>query len=297
MANTVKLTIKDELDAALAGVAVDCKNLADDVSVTGAGNTDASGQITFSDLVTGKEYYFTASKSGYDSIIKAGKYHQRKIIFKHMVADDDHEITTMMSTIRSRTQVQVYEGIGSASGSPQVPIVGATVLVKNLSGGTTIETLTTNADGVALMDDSKYTSVNKIYAVISKTGYNTVTTHVGSSNVGDVISARLQASVSFTTYTLTGRLINADGTPVVSRKIKMKAIGMFSVANATKEHYVNNSQDFYVYSDANGEFEFTLVEGLMVQPIGWAAYFGYPDNAKFTMSANIELGDGTAGKL
>lgn len=294
MANSITITILDQdTGAALQGAAYNVKKTSDDSSA-GSGTTDASGQGTVSSLATGTEYYLELSKTNYDSYTKSGQYQTRRYRFTHSAANEDHAVTLMLSPTRSRTQVQVFEGIGSASGSPQTAVSGATVVVKKTSDNSTVETLTTDNDGVAFLTDASYTGIGAIYAQISKTGYNTKTVYFGTSDLGDVISCQLTQSVSHTTYTLTGRLINADGTPVTGRLMTAKVIGPTSITTGGDVYYTNSSVNVTATTDANGEFEFTFIDGAIVQPVGWASYFGYPDNARFTMSANRELGDGSS---
>ena len=297
MANTIKVYIFDaDTSAALAGVTVDVKDVATDTSITGAGITDAAGLRTFSAATTAVEYYITASLAGYDSILKAGQYQTGYQGVTYTTAGADAEVKFFLKPTRSRTQVNVFIGTGAGAGTPQTPAIGATVVIKRTDTNATVETLTTDSKGAAFLTDASYTAIGAIYAVVSLAGYNTVARcDIAASGLGDTINVQLTAAVAFTTYTLTGRLIDASGAPIVGRTMQLDMRkGLQSATSGGKEFYVATSVRLSAVSDANGLFVFTIVDKSVVQPVGWYAYLGYPDTKIWVINgANIDVGDGT----
>jgi len=301
MARTITIQIIDaDSGNNLEDVAVAVKKNADDAELS-SGVTDVNGEYTSDAQTAATEYYLTASKTGYIPYVKhgsgAGENFEMKLHWDSPTADETQEIQILMMPERSRTQIVVTEGAGATSGAAQAPVSGATVLVKKTSDNTLLETLTTDSNGVAIMDESAYGAVAH-YAVVSKTGYNSHTVYGPSFVKGGTISVTLEQSVSFTTYEFAGRLIDAEGNPIVGKTLKLEVAGMHSITDSGVEYYVATGEVISLTSDENGKFSKDIVSGLRVRPkTGWTSYFGYPEKVEWTISADIDLGDGTAGSI
>jgi len=298
MARTIIFNFKDaDTLNDIQTVAVDVLVHGTDVSI-GSGVTDASGNFTSAAQAAGTKHYITASKTGYLPITKAGGlYFQKKLVWTSPTADETQAIEILLQADRARTQCVVYEGAGATSGAVQAPVAGAQVLIKKTSDNATIETLTTDADGVVYLDESSYTGV-PYYVVVSKALYNSNTVHRGNYELGQSFAVPLQLTIAHTTKNFKLYLTDAGGTPIVGKALKMIIKGFFSVTDTGVEYYVPTGTQVTITTDANGLAETDFIENMLVGPApGWASYFGFPEGVTWRMSADVVVGDMSAGLI
>lgn len=292
--NSLTLTVLDQ-DTALAieGAAVALKESVGDTEID-SDLTDAVGGVTLTGLTHSTGMYLEISADGYDSVLKAGQYEDKRIALEYGVDEDDITMTVTLPVQRARTSVVVMDGSDPDNPSP---IEGAAVTIVDDTDAEIETGLTTDANGCALLDDSLYGAVaGGIKANVTADDYVNAQVSLSGVSAGTVVPVLMQPEAGVTTYTLTGRLLNADGTPKAAHNVKLKVLSALNITGSAGEYYVMG-QTITATTNAAGVFVFTLVEGLVVQPVSWAQSFGYPDKVSWTMTANRELGDGSAGTL
>lgn len=301
MARTIQFHIIDaDTGNDLQNVVCTVKKEADD-GVLSTGNTDAGGLFTSGDQAAATEYYLEAEKAGYLSIVKnwggAGANFEKILHWISPTADETQWVEIALQPDRARTQCVVYEGEGATSGAVQTPVAGATVLVKRTSDNVTIETLTTDANGVCYLDETAYGGVAH-YVVVTKAGYNSRTLYRGTFVKAQSFAVGLKQSISHSTYNFKLHLIDASGHPIVGKTLYLDVMAMHSVTDTGEEYYVRTGERIALTTDANGDAETDIVEDLIVKPSsGWASYFGYPEGVCWKMTTDIVLGDSEAGLL
>ena len=297
MARTIAITIEDaDTGLAVATATVTVLDAAD--AALSTGSTDVNGLYTSDAQLAATAYYITVTKTGYLPYTKAGGlYFQSKLHWVSPTADEIQTVGILLQPDRARSQCVVYEGAGASSGAAQTPVDSATVLVKKTSDNTLLETLTTDADGVAFLDESSYGAVAH-YCTVSKALYNSNTVYRGQYEIGQSFAVPLQLTIAHTTKEFKLHLIDSEGSPVVAKTLYLDVMAMHSMTDGGEEYFVKTGEKISLTTDANGTATADLVENLMVSPTtGWAAYFGYPEKIIWVMSGDVVLGDGTPGTI
>lgn len=278
-------TVDYDNEGYIDAVAVQVKDAASN-ELLAEGETDGSNGFLAEDLPTDALIYITFTKEGYEP------WFPDAWNFLRYKGYEDAAIWVVMHRLRSKSQVFVCDPTGA-------PLAGAVVVVKN-SSHVVVETIETDANGIALMDETGgiYQVGADYTADVSLEGYNPRTIALNDWRLGITGSATLSEAIEFETVNFSLRLIDVYGKPIIGRTLQLSVVAPKSVEEDGIVYYIATGQTITFTTNADGIASVDLIKGLIVKPSGgWNSYFGYPENVIWVLNDDVNLGDGTAGVL